>query len=328
MIISRTPIRITFLGGGTDYPDYFLRAGGETFGMAIDKYSYVVVNPLPRLSSHRFQISYQKKEQVDNIDAIEHPSVRECLRHTKSKSGLEIHYTGDLPARTGLGSSSSFTVGLLNALYAYQGRQVGKGVLAQEACYVEQSLIQERVGCQDQYTCSHGGVVQIHYSTSGSVDLKSLELPPQRLSDLESNLMLFYTGLQRHAHDILKEQLESTSKGDLDEYLHELKGLASAAVDVVVSERDLDELGGLMDMGWNLKTKLSAASSNNRVEEMYQKARTAGAIGGKLLGAGGGGFMLFFVPPRRHQRVSDALNGYQQVKFRCDEQGSRIIFSG
>jgi len=153
-------------------------------------------------------------------------------------------------------------------------------------------------------------------------------LSPQRLSDLESNLMLFYTGLQRHAHDILKEQLESTSKGDLDEYLHELKCLASAAVDVVVNERNLDELGGLMDIGWNLKTKLSAAISNNRVEEMYQKARAAGAIGGKLLGAGGGGFMLFFVPPRRHQRVSDALNGYQQVKFRCDQQGSKIIFSG
>ena len=253
--------------------------------------------------------------------------MRECLRHTGISSGLEVHYTGDLPARTGLGSSSSFTVGLLNALYGHQGQRVGKNNLARDACHVEQTLIQERVGCQDQYTCSHGGLVNIHYSTSGSIDVTRLKLTPDRFVDLQEHLMLFYTGLQRRAHDVIKEQLQKTNDGDLDSYLGEMKNMASAAVGILANHGKLEEFGELMHAGWQLKKKFSSAISNTCVEEMYQKARAAGAIGGKLLGAGGGGFMLFFVPRSRRKRVFNALSGRGQVDFSCDEQGTQILFS-
>ncbi|MEE2805052.1 MAG: kinase [Pseudomonadota bacterium] len=327
MIISRTPVRITFLGGGTDYPEYFLRNGGETLGMAINKYSYVVVNPLPQFSNHQFRVSYQKIEHTNSLDDIKHPSVRECLRYSGISSGLEVHYTGDLPARTGLGSSSSFTVGLLNALYGYKGQRLGKDDLARDACQVEQTLIKERVGCQDEYTCSHGGLVNIHYSASGSVDVTTLRLPPDRFVNLQAHLMLFYTGLQRRAHDVIKEQLQKTNDGDLDDYLGEMKNMASAAVGILANHEKLEEFGELMHAGWQLKKKFSSAISNAYVEEMYNKARAAGAIGGKLLGAGSGGFMLFFVPPSRRERVFNALSGHGQVDFSCDEQGTQILFS-
>lgn len=324
MIITRTPVRISFLGGGTDYPDHFTRHGGMALTGAIDKYSYVSVNPLCGLFDYRMRISYSKTELVNEIDQVEHPAVRECLRHVGLNGGLEIHYVGDLPARTGMGSSSSFTVGLLHALHAYKGELVSQVHLADEAIHVEQQMIRERVGCQDQYACALGGLRVLSFLRDGSIRQEPLAVSRSRLQALEERLMLFYTGMTRHAHEILDEQIDRTQRGELTGDLLALGELVPQGIKVLSGAGSLDAFGDLLHEGWKIKRRLSTRISNGRIDLLYDRARTAGAVGGKLLGAGGGGFLLFLVRAGRKDAVRSALD-LQEVSFRFESEGTMLV---
>jgi D-glycero-alpha-D-manno-heptose-7-phosphate kinase len=325
VIIARAPTRVSFLGGGSDYPEHFRSHGGRTLGAAIDKYSTVTVNRLAPLFDYTIRVSYSRAELTSDVAAVEHPAVRECLRFLGIEGGIEIHYVGDLPARTGLGSSSSFTVALLHALHAFRGEHVGAQRLAEEACHVEHALIRERVGVQDQYTCAHGGLLHLRMGSDG-VGVERLPLPAERLAAFHAHLMLLYTGLQRHAHELLEEQLERTRRGELAAALGRMEELAAQGVAVLVGAGPLPPFGELLHDAWQVKRGLSSRVSNGAIDDAYARARGAGAIGGKLLGAGGGGFLLLFAPPERQQAVARALPELRRVEFGFDHQGSRILF--
>jgi D-glycero-alpha-D-manno-heptose-7-phosphate kinase len=326
MIITQTPLRVSFLGGGTDYPEYFSRHGGATLGTAINKYVYITVTRLTEFFDHRIRASYSRHELCKSIDELQHPSVRECLRFMGISGGLEISIVSDLPARTGLGSSSSFTVGLLNALHAFKGEVVGRETLAAEAVHVERNLIVERVGLQDQYTCACGGLVKLEFQGENVVTVNPVPVPGARLAALEQRMMIFYTGQQRTAHEILETQIARTSSGAIDQSLQRMHGLVDRGVQVLSSDRDLGEFGELLDEAWVLKRQFSSAVSNPLVDDAYSRARTAGAVGGKLLGAGGGGFLLLYVEPARQEAVLRTLEGMRRVDFGFESRGSRLIF--
>jgi len=326
MIITRTPVRVSFLGGGTDYPAYFRQHGGATLVTTIDKYTYVTVNPLTEFFDHRIGVYYSRVERVKNLDEIQHPSVRECLRFLGIEHGVEIHIVSDLPARTGLGSSSSFTVGLLRALYAFKGRMVSAEQLAAEAVHVEQEIIKERVGCQDQYACAHGGLLHLQFGCNGGIRVAPLVLNQERLRALEQRLMLFYTGIRRTAHEIVEEQLNRTQASEIDEELAGLKALVNQGINLLASSNNLVEFGALLHEGWMLKRQCSSKISNPFIDQLYERARADGAVGGKLLGAGGGGFLLLFVEPENQTRVRQALSELREVKFGFENSGSTIIF--
>ncbi|MCS6805666.1 MAG: kinase [Acidobacteriota bacterium] len=326
MIITKTPLRVSFLGGGTDYPDYFRQHGGQTLGVAIDKYSYVIVNRLAQLFEHTIRVSYSRTELVSGVDQIEHPAVRGCLQFLGLDGHLEVHYVGDLPARTGLGSSSSFTVGLLHALHALKGELVSAEQLAAEAVYVEQQVIGERVGVQDQYTCAYGGLVHLQFERDGHVRVSPVPLPPQRLSELQSHMMLFYTGISRHAHEVLEEQLERTKQGINATDLSYLSSLVTQGLDVLINGHPISLFGELLHCAWMAKRRLSSKISTAAIDQGYDCARQAGAIGGKLLGAGGGGFLLLIVEPAKQQAVEQALRPWRRVEVAFDHTGSTLLF--
>lgn len=326
MIITRTPLRLSFFGGGTDYPDHYLQHGGQTLGVAIDKYSYISLNPLAGLFDYQIRVSYSRTELVGCLDAIEHPAVRECLRFTGIDRGIEIHYVGDLPARTGLGSSSSFTVALLHALHAFKGEHVSQDHLAHEACHVEQALIGERVGVQDQYTCSHGGLLHLRMATSGQIGVQRVPLPAGRLGELRTHLMLVYTGVRRVAHEVLEEQLDRTRHGVLVEDLRVVGALVEQGLEVLTDGGAISRFGELLDTAWRTKQRLSSRITSARIDSIYQRARAAGAIGGKLVGAGAGGFLVLFVPPASREEVTRALPELHSVSFDFDHTGSRLLF--
>lgn len=326
MIIARTPVRISFLGGGTDYPAYFRECGGSTLVGAINKYTVVTVHRLTQFADHSLRVHYSQLEAVRHVDEIQHPSARECLRFLGIEGGVEIHYVSDLPARTGLGSSSSATVGLLQALHAFKGETVSQERIAAEAAYVEQEMIRERVGCQDQYACALGGILHLEFRQSGNVCHHPIPLDPRRLRALEDRLMLLYTGIQRTAHEILDEQLERTESGDNAGSLEALKALVQDGIEVLSAKDDLSDFGALLHEGWALKRRLSSKISSSWIDEMYERARSAGAVGGKLLGAGGGGFLLLYVDPYNRERVRRALPELREVNFSFEDQGSQVIF--
>ncbi|MDD5556375.1 MAG: hypothetical protein PHN82_03890 [bacterium] len=326
MIISRTPVRVSFLGGGTDYPEYTRRGTGMTLCTSIDKYSYITVSRLSSFFDYRIRVNYSRTELVKAVDEILHPSVRECLRYMGIDGGVEIHYVGDLPARTGLGSSSSFTVGLLHALYAYKGQMVDKRRLAEEAVHVEREMIGERVGLQDQYVCAFGGLLHLTFSDALSVDVRHVILPEGRLEALQERLLLFYTGIQRNAHDILEEQMERTARGDLAGDLDRLGALVPRGVEILSRGDDLAAFGELLHENWLIKKRLSGAVSTTKIDEYYEAARKAGATGGKLCGAGGGGFILLYAEPYNRDKVRRALRGLLEVRFSLEHEGSTVIF--
>jgi D-glycero-alpha-D-manno-heptose-7-phosphate kinase len=327
MIISRTPIRVSFLGGGTDYPEYFAHEGGYTLSATIDKYCYITVQQLRDFFDYKIRISYSKLELTKRVDEIKHPSVRECLRYMGIERGVEIHCMTDLPARTGLGSSSAFTVGLLNALYAWQGKFATPQRLAEDAVNVERNLLKERVGLQDQYASAFGGFLFITYTRQGNVNLTSIPMANERVQALEQRLLLFYTGMQRTASDILQDQLERTKSGELRAPLKQLADLVPPAVEVICNGRDLSELGKLLHQGWTIKRSLSPSVSTEAIDTWYEKARSASAVGGKLLGAGSGGFLLLYVEPQHQDNVRSALADLQEVPFAFEGAGSSILFS-
>lgn len=326
MIINQTPVRISFLGGGTDYPAYFRKHGGATLVTAINKYTIVSVHRLTRFMDHNIRVHYSQVESVNAVDEIRHPSARECLRFLGIKEGVEIHYVSNLPARTGLGSSSSATVALLMALHDFKGEKVSCTQLAEEAVYVEQELIKERVGCQDQYACALGGFLHLEFQPDGNVRVNPVRLNEERLQSLTKRLMLFYTGIQRHAHEILDEQINRTKAGENSKELDKLKMLVGRGVKVLTGSGSLSEFGELLHEGWMLKRGFSSKITSSWIDSIYERSRKAGALGGKLLGAGGGGFFLFYAEPDKHEKVKKALPELREAEFSFENSGSKNIF--
>ena len=324
MIISRTPFRISFFGGGTDYPVWFRDNGGAVLGTTIDKYCYITCRYLPPFFEHKYRIAYSKVETVQRIDEIAHPAVRETLRFIGIKEGVEIHHDGDLPARAGLGSSSSFAVGILHALYALKGMMPSRMQLAEEAIHIEQDMLKESVGCQDQVLAAVGGFNRIDFSGDRNIDVKRITISQSRLDALQDHLMLLYTGLSRTASEVAAEQIRQTPNRGKE--LHRMQCMVDEAIGVLNGNNDLTDFGKLLHEGWQLKRSLTDKISTTDIDSLYETAIKAGATGGKLLGAGGGGFMLFFVKPELQLKVSKALNGFLSVPFRFESRGSQIIF--
>ena len=323
MIISRTPFRVSFFGGGTDYPDWYREHGGAVLSTTIDKYCYISVRELPPFFEHKFRLVYSFVENVKEVSELAHPAARGVLQHLGVSKGLEIHHDGDLPARSGVGSSSAFTVGLISAVRALEGRHISKDELAQEAIHVEQNVIREPVGAQDQISAAFGGFNHITFRQDGLHQVAPLIMPRERLDALQGHLMLLFTGLSRTAAEIAKTQIENLRHRAGE--LRALTDMVGEAIEILRSQSDLADFGRLLDKGWTLKRRLSDRVSNSDIDGLYDTALAAGAIGGKLLGAGGGGFLLLFVRPEHRAKIRAALPKLIDVPFRFDTSGSRIV---
>lgn len=324
MVVSRTPFRISFFGGGTDYPNWYREHGGAVLATTIDKYCYLSCRYLPPFFEHRIRVVYSKIELCQSLDEIQHPAVREVLRFLDCRRGLEVHHDGDLPARSGMGTSSSFTVGLLHAMHALRSEFVGKNQLMRESIHVEQDLLGEAVGSQDQVLAAFGGFNHVKFHTTGDITVHPVILPPERLAELQSHLMLFYTGIRRTAADVAATFIHKLH--DRRRHLRIISDLVKEALSVLSGPGDLQQFGELMHEGWLAKQSLSDAVSNAAINGLYEEARAAGAVGGKLLGAGGGGFMVLFVPPERQDDVIEKLDKCLHVPFRFEFSGSQIVF--
>src|SRR3989344_676169 len=327
-IISRTPVRISFFGGGTDYPAYYSRYPGAILGTTIDKYTYISLNTLSDFFEYKLRISYSKIELVSMLEEIQHPSIRACLAHKDIFPPLDIHISADLPAKTGLGSSSSFTVGFLNALYAMQGKKIPKQRLAEEACYVEQKLIRENVGSQDQFHAAFGGLNIIEFHPS-EIKVRPLIISAEKKRLFQSHLLVFYTGITRYASDIVKEQIDKTKSLDNDTYLRRMYETVFEAEEIISHASDhevISLLGKLMGAGWELKKRLSSKISNPLIDDLYYRALSAGAYGGKLCGAGSGGVLALLAPPAKHTAVRETLKELLEVQFSFENEGTTIIY--
>lgn len=323
MIISRTPFRISFFGGGTDYPGWYKDHAGAVLATTIDKYCYITARYLPPFFDHRSRIIYSKMEHVKEIDEIDHPAVRETLRFLDIHKGIEIHHDGDLPARTGLGSSSSFTVGLLNVLYALKGVMPTKDQLAREAIHIEQEMIRENVGCQDQTLAAHGGFNHIEFGGAGHLNVHKVTLTGENSMRLQEHMMIFFTGLSRTASEVAAHQM-----ANIPRRAQELSAMQAMVGEGLkrLNTADLKGFGKLLDESWKLKRSLSDRISTPDIDDMYARAMQAGALGGKLLGAGGGGFVLIYAEPDKKQAVRKALSKFLEIPFKFETLGSQIIF--
>ncbi|MHB8621952.1 MAG: GHMP family kinase ATP-binding protein [Sulfuricaulis sp.] len=324
MIISRTPFRISFFGGGTDYPAWYRQNGGVVLATTIDKYCYISCRYLPPFFEHKYRIVYSKIENVKTISEIEHPAAKSVLDYMKCDRGVEIHHDGDLPARSGLGSSSSFTVGLLNALAALQGKHISKENVADQAIHIEQDIIKENVGSQDQISAAYGGFNRIEFKTDDTFDVRPVILPKERIQMLEGHLMLFFTGFSRFASDIAKSKIENFGQKNTE--LNKMQNMVEEALDLLQGpENTFENFGKLLDESWKYKRTLSNKVSTPAIDLIYEAAIKAGASGGKILGAGGGGFMLLFVKPERQKKVREVLKDLIYVPFSFENSGSRIV---
>jgi len=324
MIISRTPYRISFFGGGTDYPGWYYKHGGAVLATAIDKYCYITCRYLPPFFEHKSRFVYSKIENCTSIDEIKHPAIREVLRYLKIERGVEIHHDGDLPARSGMGSSSSFTVGLLHALYALMGTMPTKHQLMSEGIHIEQAMIKETVGSQDQATAAYGGFNHIQFFQNGEISVRPVIMTSDRQLELNKNLMLFYTGIKRTAADVADSYVHDMESKKRQ--LRIMKDLVDESLSLITGCGDISGFGELLHEGWQAKRSLSDSVTNNEVDQAYEAARAAGAIGGKITGAGGGGFMLLFVPPECQSKVRMTLKQLIHVPFSFDFNGSQIVY--
>lgn len=327
MIYSRTPLRVSFFGGGTDYPDYFARGRGAVVGMAINKYIYVSILELSQVLDHRYRVSYSRIETVDDLASIEHPVVREVLRHYGIDTPMDIGIMSDLPARSGLGSSSSFTVGFLNLVNTMRGVVATKLDLARGAVFVEHDLLKENVGVQDQYHAAFGGLNRFDFE-GARTRLSPVQMTGPCQAALTASLFLVYTGVTRFASATLEEQMERTRSGAADRDLSHLLTLTDQAVDVLEGddpERMLTAFGQMLHEGWETKKRLSSRVSGPEIDALYDAARAAGAVGGKLCGAGSGGFLLMLVPPERQAKFLDAMRGSSIVPIGLDTSGSLVM---
>jgi D-glycero-alpha-D-manno-heptose-7-phosphate kinase len=324
MITTRTPLRVSFFGGGTDYPAWYREHGGAVLATTINKCCYITCRWLPPFFEYHSRIVYSKFENVNANHLIQHPSVRACLEFMKMDEGVEIHHIADLPARTGLGTSSAFTVGLLLGLYALKNQMRDKRALAADAIHVEQEILQEAVGVQDQLSAAYGGFNRINFHTDGAIEVNRLLAAPSRLAELERHLALYFTGFARTASEIAKEQIQMTPHRQRELHLmHQMVDEAEAIV--TNSHRSLDEFGRLLHEAWKIKRTLTQKITNASIDEIYEAGLSAGALGGKLLGAGGGGFMLFFVPPECREAVRARLKKLLCVPFAFSNRGSHVV---
>lgn len=324
MIITRTPFRLSFFGGGTDYPSWYRAHGGAVLATAIDKYCYITCRTLPPFFEHRIRVVYSRIEDCRTIDQIQHPAAREVLRFLGVTRGVEIHHDGDLPARSGMGSSSAFTVGLLSALHGLEGRMISTEKLAEQGIHVEQDILQETVGSQDQVCAAYGGFNHVLFSTSGDISVRPVILPPDRLAELHGSLMLFYTGIKRTAASVADTYVPNLDAKKRQ--LRLIREMVDEALDILCGSGDLADFGRLLNESWQAKRSLSTTVSSSAIDAMYEAAMAGGALGGKITGAGGGGFLLLFVPPDRRHAVRDKLHDLLHVPFRFEPTGSRVIF--
>jgi len=324
MIITRTPYRISFFGGGTDYPKWYKKFGGAVLATTIDKYCYITCRRFPPFFDSLHRIVYSQIEDVKAIQEIQHPAVRAVFEWAGIKEGLEIQHVGDLPARSGLGSSSSFTVGLVNTIRAYQGHMINKEDLAKKAIHIEQNLIKENVGSQDQISAAFGGLNFIEFQKNGSFSVSPVIIHPKRQHQLESHLMLCFTGFSRIASEIAKSKIENLR--DREYELKTMRGMVDDALTLLQDEsRSILEFGSMLDASWKLKRRLSDLVSTPQIDTIYERALKAGAIGGKILGAGGGGFMLLFAKPETQQAIRDELKELIHVPIKIEDSGSRVV---
>lgn len=322
MIIVQTPLRISFFGGGTDFPSFFMDEGGCVLSSAIDKYIFVTVK---ERFDKKLRIGYTQTEMVDDLDSIHHDLIRESLRLTGIREGLEITTMGDIPSEgSGLGSSSTVTVGALQALHTYSGEIVTAERLAREACGIEIDTLKKPIGIQDQYIAAYGGLRFFEFKRDGEVSVQKVKISVDSYRVLNDNFLLFFTGVSRQAHTILDEQ-KNKIKDRIAE-LREIKQMAYEARTILESE-DFDSFGALLHRSWELKKRLSHTISNDHINDIYESARRAGAIGGKIAGAGGGGFLLLYVPYERQKAVRNALNGLQELPFLLESDGTKVIFN-
>ena len=324
MIITKTPFRMSFFGGGTDMPAFFNEHGGAVLSTTFDKYCYVTVRHLPPFFDYTSELVYSRIERVDSIEKIEHPLVRNCIKFLDMHE-LRVNYESDLPARTGLGTSSSFAVGLLNAFYALKGKHASKKQLADEAIYVERELCKESGGWQDQIAAAFGGFNRIDFKDNG-YKVSPIIISPGRKQRLNDNLLLFFTGFSRFSSEIQKST-EAAIK-DKTAQLKEMLALVNEAQEVLVNDKsDLDDFGRLLDTTWRLKRQTGAKISTGSIDELYEKGIKAGALGGKLLGAGGGGFLVFYVQPEKRQAVLAAMRDLLHVPFAFENGGTQVLYN-
>ena len=322
MVITQTPFRMSFFGGGTDFKEFYEEHGGSVISTSFDKYCYVTVRHLPRFFDYANQITYNVIERTNSADEIEHPAVREAMKYLDMHE-LRVVYEADLPARSGLGTSSSFAVGLLNAFYALKGKYADKRKLADDAIYLERVLCNESGGIQDQIAASFGGFNRIDFDADG-YRVRPVIISKERKEQLNKNLMLFFTGFSRFSSDIADNQKAATK--DKTAQLNEMKELVDESEKILTSKTNLAEFGKLLDYTWKLKRGITKAISNDSIDALYKKAIDEGAVGGKLLGAGGGGFMLFYVEEDKQEKVKEALKQLLYVPFEFETGGTRIMY--
>lgn len=327
MIITRTPFRLSFFGGGTDYNSWFEEHGGVIVGCAFKQYCYISLRRLPPFFEHKTRIVYSLIERVMQNPDIQHPSVRGCLQLLNVTEGLEVHHDGDLPARSGIGSSSSFTAGMLLALHAFRNEMVTKRTIAEEAIRVEQEILKENVGIQDQILATYGGLQVIEMGPGNNWKVSPLILPKDYLKNFENHIMLGFTGFTRTASDLAKGQIENIKKGKSTSQLSEISAIAREGLSVFSKNQDPKEIGRLLDKSWQLKRSLRSDVSSEKIDSIYETAINAGAYGGRLMGAGGGGFMVFVAPPEKHSFIKYKLNGAMKVwvPFEMDNDGAQIL---
>ena len=322
MIITKTPFRMSFFGGGTDMESFFLEHGGAVLSTTFNKYCYVNVRHLPRFFDYSTELSYAKTERVTNIEDIQHPAIRNAMKMLDMHE-IRLTYEADLPARSGLGTSSSFAVGMLNAFYALKGKYVDKKKLADEAIYLERNLCQEAGGWQDQIAASFGGFNRINFNVDG-YEVLPVIISPERKKRLNKNLMMFFTGFTRFSSDVQKTN--AAGKQDKIAQLKEMLVLVDDAEQVLTDKNaDLDDFGRMLDHTWKLKRQTGTAVSTSTIDELYSKGIEAGALGGKLLGAGGGGFLVFYVQPEHQKSVRKAMHDLMYVPFEFEDGGTRVI---
>lgn len=324
MIITRTPFRISFFGGGTDYPLWFREFAGSVLATTIDKYCYINIRYLPPFFEHKHRIVYSYIENVKELEEIKHPAVRAIFKELNIDKGLEVHHDGDLPARSGLGSSSSFSVGLINALYALEGKMISKENLAKSAIHIEQDVIKENVGSQDQISAAFGGFNKITFNKDSSFDVKSIIFPEKRMEDLRSHLLLFFTGFPRIASEVAESKIANFKHRETE--LKRMYSMVDEAINIIQNAAiPMNEFGTLLHQSWMYKRELSNKVSTPEIDAIYDAAIKAGASGGKLLGAGGGGFILIFAKPENHIKIKSVLNHLVHVPFNFENTGSQVI---
>ena len=325
MIITRTPFRISFFGGGTDYYEWFKNFGGSVLATTIDKYCYINIRYLPPFFEHKYRIVYSLIENVKVIEDIRHPAVKAIFKELMIDKGIEVHHDGDLPARSGLGSSSSFSVGLINALYALEGKMISKEDLAKSAIHIEQDVIKENVGSQDQISAAFGGFNKISFNNDRSFDVKSIIFPENRKEDFHSHLLLFFTGFSRIASEVAASKIANFKHREVE--LKRMHAMVNEAINIIQNtSTPINEFGALLHQSWMYKRELSDRVSTPEIDAIYDTAMKAGASGGKLLGAGGGGFILLFAKPECHIQIKKVLNHLVHVPFQFENTGSRVIF--